>query len=273
MNFQSFIQNLIKPHKIPYKIINKILILYQKKVYDFNKFQKEQNSIFEYFNLNRDKALSILEKIKFEFPFLERDMSSEHEVFFSALSFTNTKIKKILEIGTHDGKNSLLLSLIFNNADVDTIDLPKTSKDFVKFYNRENKLDNFIKSRNQILKKSNKINFIETNSINLLNSNKKYDLIWIDGAHGYPMVCIDIINSLKLINTNGIIMCDDIFINNIQSDKMYKSIAAFETLNELATEKIIDYKLIYKRLDSINNCNAFNRKFIGIFKKTIFFNQ
>ena len=267
MNFQSLIKNLIKPHKIPYKIINKILILYQQKIYDFNKFQKEQNSIFKYFNLDRDKALSLLEKIKVQFPFLNRNMSSEHEVFFSGLSLSNGKIEKILEIGTHDGKNSLLLSLLFNKAEIDTIDLPHTSEYFVKFYNRENKLDDFIKSRNEILKKNNKIKFIETNSINLLNSNKKYDLIWIDGAHGYPVVCIDIINSLKLINTNGIIMCDDIFINNIKSDKMYKSTAAFETLNELAVEKIVDYKLIYKRLDCINNCDSANRKFIGVFKR------
>ena len=267
MNFQSFIKNLIKPHKIPYKIIKKILIFYQRKNYDFNKFQKEQNAIFKYFNLDRDNAFRLLEKIKVQFPFLNRNMSSEHEVFFSGLSLSNASIEKILEIGTHDGKNSLLLSLLFNNAEIDTVDLPQTSKNFIQFYNRENKLDDFIKSRNEILKKNNKIKFIETNSINLLNSNKKYDLIWIDGAHGYPVVCIDIINSLKLINTNGIIMCDDIFINNIKSDKMYKSTAAFETIGELAMEKIIDYKLIYKRLDAINNCDTSNRKFVGVLKK------
>ena len=267
MNFQSFIKNLIKPHKIPYKIIKKILIFYQRKNYDFNKFQEEQNSIFKYFNLDRDNAFRLLEKIKAQFSFLNRNMSSEHEVFFSGLSLSNARIEKILEIGTHDGKNSLLLSLLFNNAEIDTVDLPQTSKNFIQFYNRENKLDDFIKSRNEILKKNNKIKFIEINSINLLNSNKKYDLIWIDGAHGYPVVCIDIINSLKLINEDGIIMCDDIFINNIKSDKMYKSTAAFETIDELAMEKIIDYKLIYKRLDAINNCETLDRKFVGVFKK------
>jgi predicted O-methyltransferase YrrM len=267
MNFQSLIKNLIKPHKIPYKIINRILILYQRKFYDFNKFQKEQNSIFEYFNLDRDKALHKLAKAKDEYPFLNRNMSSEHEVFFSAISLSNLNINKILEIGTHDGKNSLLLSVLFKNAEIETIDLPKKSEDFIKFYNREDKLDEFIKSRNEILSKNNKIKFIEINSINLVNSGKKYDLIWIDGAHGYPIVCIDIINSLRIINPDGVIMCDDIFINNIQSDKMYKSTASFETLNELAMEKIIDYKLIYKRLDCINNCDKSNRKFVGVFKK------
>jgi predicted O-methyltransferase YrrM len=267
MNFQSLIKNLIKPHKIPYKIINRILILYQRKIYDFNKFQKEQNSIFEYFNLDRDNALHKLAKVREEYPFLNRSMSSEHEVFFSAVSLSNLKINKILEIGTHDGKNSLLLSLLFKNAEIETIDLPNKSKDFIKFYNREDKLDEFIKSRNEVLSKNDKIKFIEINSINFFNSDKNYDLIWIDGAHGYPVVCIDIINSLRNISSNGIIMCDDIFVNKIKSDKMYESTAAFETLNELAKEKIIDYKLIYKRLDCINNCDKLNRKFVGVFKK------
>jgi hypothetical protein len=47
MNFQSLIQNLIKPHKIPSKVLNKILLIYQKKNYDLNWYQKEQNSIFK----------------------------------------------------------------------------------------------------------------------------------------------------------------------------------------------------------------------------------
>ena len=267
MNFQSLIQNLIKPYKIASKVLNKILLIYQKKNYDLNWYQKEQNTIFKYFNLNRDKGLNKLEKIKVQFPILNREMSSEHEVFFSALSLSNTKIEKILEIGTHDGKNSLLLSMLFNNAQIETIDLPTESNDFIKFYNRENILEDFIKIRDKTLNYNNAIKFIELNSINLFNSTKKYDLIWIDGAHGYPVVCIDIINSLRLINNDAIIMCDDIFINNIRSDKMYKSTAAFETLNELATEKIIDYKLIYKRLDCINNCDSSNRKYIGVLKK------
>jgi predicted O-methyltransferase YrrM len=269
MNIRSFTKNLIKPHKIPYKVINKILQLYQRKIYDFNKFKKEQNSFFKYFNLDRDEGLHKLEKIKIQFPFLNRSMSSEHEVFFSALSLSDIPINKILEIGTHDGKNSLLLSKLFNNAEIETIDLPAKSNNFINFYNRQGKLDDFIKSRNDLLSKNKKIKFSEINSINLLNSSKKYDLIWIDGAHGYPVVCIDIINSLRNINLNGIIMCDDIFINKIKSDKMYNSIAAFETLNELSMEKIIDYKLIYKRLDCDNNYEISRRKFVGVFKKII----
>lgn len=32
MNFNVFIKNLIKPHKIPYKIINNLFLLYQKNL-------------------------------------------------------------------------------------------------------------------------------------------------------------------------------------------------------------------------------------------------
>ena len=81
------------------------------------------------------------------------------------------------------------------------------------------------------------------------------------------MVCIDILNSLKLINDDGIIMCDDIYINKINSDKMYSSSAAFETLTELKKENLINFNLIFKRLNADNNCLEKNRQFIAIFKK------
>ena len=86
----------------------------------------------------------------------------------------------------------------------------------------------------------------------------------IDGAHGYPVVCMDIVNSLKLLNFNGIIMCDDVFINQIKSDRIYQSTATFETLEELKNENIIDYKLIYKRLNKENNFSAKSRKYVAV---------
>ena len=41
--------------------------------------------------------------------------------------------------------------------------------------------------RDKILKKSANVIFRKTNSINMINFKEKYDLIWIDGAHGYPV--------------------------------------------------------------------------------------
>ena len=171
---------------------------------------------------------------------------------------------QILEVGTYDGANAFLLSLLFENSNIETIDLKKNHDDFKNFYNRENNISKFIELRNSYLSKNKNIYFKEINSVNLINYKKKYDLIWIDGAHGYPVVCMDIVNSLRILNDKGIIMCDDVFINQIDSDKMYSSNAAYETLSELKKEGLINIDFIFKRLDSDNNCLEEKRKFVAI---------
>jgi predicted O-methyltransferase YrrM len=201
---KKIIINIFYFYKLPKKILCKINFYITKRNYNEKYFQKEQNKIFQQFNLNRQEGLRKLKIIKKDMK--ESSMSSEHEALFSSLSLNkNVKISEILEIGTFDGMNSLLLSKIFRKAKIDTIDLSYTEDDFKNFYGRRDKLYEFIKYRNNILKKSKSIKFLEKNSINLINANKKYDLIWIDGAHGYPVVCADIINSLHLINNEGII--------------------------------------------------------------------
>ena len=228
--------------------------------------KKKQNNFFASLKLNRKKGIENLNS----FLDTKNKMSSEHEVLFSSISINSNKlINNILEIGTYDGCNALLLSKLFPNSKIDTIDLPEDEPDFINSYSRKNIIKKFIKERNRKLSKKKNIKFSELNSLKLLNHKKKYDLIWIDGCHGYPIVCIDIINSLNLINHKGIIICDDIYLNynHFNSDKMYHSIASYETLNELQKNNLIKYKLIYKRLDPKNNCIANKRKYIAIVKK------
>ena len=196
-------------------------------------------------------------------------MSSEHEILFSSIFLSKkNKIFNILEIGTYDGANSFLLALIFEQSKIKTIDLESKNQDFKDSYNRKENFINFVLLRDNIIKEKNNIYFEEKNSLNLINSNQKYDLIWIDGAHGYPTVCVDIINSLRLINDDGIILCDDVYVDQPKDqDKVYKSIATYETISALEKEKLIKFNLIYKRLDTLNNCDPSRRKFIAILKK------
>jgi len=265
-------RNLLYPHKIPVKIKNKIIYYYYFKKYNLDLFVKEQNNIFNSLGLQRERGLKHVNFIKKQLGknFETNKMSSEHEVIISSLSLSKNKsFKNILEIGTYDGLNACLLSNLFSNSNIDTIDLPDNDEDFINFYGRKNKISDFVRNRNNILDQNKNINFIQINSLKLLNYKKKYDLIWIDGAHGYPNVCIDIINSLKILNDNGVILCDDITknLNQSDSDRMYSSIASYETLNALKKEKLIDYNLIYKRLDVFYNCIKSKRKFIAFVKK------
>ena len=212
----------------------------------------------------------MLLKRDLDFQSRNSQMSSEHETIFSSLSLSNNKsITDILEIGTFDGFNALLLSNLFPNSNIDTIDLPENDDDFINFYNRKDNISKFIQNRNNFLSKNKNINFFPLNSLKLLNHKKKYDLIWIDGAHGYPMVCIDIINSLHILKENGLILCDDVYLNLNQnnSDNMYYSIASYETLNELKKQNLINFRLAYKRLNPKYNCIENTRKFIAIVLK------
>lgn len=256
-----------------FNIFKKIKNIYKfnllKRNYKKEEFEKKQNKFFLDLGLNRIDALLKLNKIKKENNFFNRNMSSEHEVLFCAISNKHkVEIKNILEIGTYDGVNSFLLATLFENSNVHTIDLPDSDQNFKQTYNRSKNFDEFITKRNEIISKKNNIKFRQINSLQLMNYEEKFDLIWIDGAHGYPMVSIDIINSLRLLNKDGIIMCDDIFMfkPNAQ-DSIYKSIASYETLNVLKNQNLISLNFVYKRLDTLNNCDPKIRKFVSFVKK------
>ena len=56
----------------------------------------------------------------------------------------------------------------------------------------------------------------------------------------------------------------DLIIKNgnpyIDSDLKKQDIA-------IKDNKIIDFALVYKRLDKLNNCNPYNRKYVAVVKK------
>ena len=114
------IKNLQKPHQIPLKIFSKLEYLYNLKKYDQNIFENEQNNTFNLLSLNRIGGIENLNLVKKDLnleTYSKREMSSEHEVLFSSISINkNLKINNILEIGTYDGFNALLLSKLFPNA-------------------------------------------------------------------------------------------------------------------------------------------------------------
>ena len=115
--------------------------MYKKFFYEKLSNEKEflDQQILNFNNLgwNYHKSLDILNKILLDnnlekFDDSKISMISQHIVAFCGI---NNKPKRILEIGTYDGLSALLLSKIFPNAEVITLDLKDDSNTFNNTYN------------------------------------------------------------------------------------------------------------------------------------------
>ena len=120
----------------------------------------------------------------------------------------------------------------------------------------------FLKLRNKNLNRKN-INFIKLNSLNIKKyfKQKKFDLIWVDGDHLNPQVSIDIINSLDLLNNDGIICTDDVIMDYKFKKSKYVSNEGFFTLKHLEDNGLIKNYYLIKR---IHKNNAVRKKYVSV---------
>ncbi len=248
-----------------FSIINSILLKNSKAELS------DQLSRFANLNLDRDKAVDKLNNLflrLFNCKYSENiGMWSEHLVIMAAISDSEFKVDNILEIGTFDGKTAQVLSNLFPESKITTIDLPSTTINQKQIYNYAYKENNLEIARSLLLEKCDNVEFKALNSLSLVYENSKYDLIWVDGAHGYPTVAIDLINALRLISPRGIVMCDDVHKFTKSNDSEYSSVAAFETLEELRKAELIDFKLFLKRINKAYNYPKSRKKYVGVFQK------
>ena len=233
-----------------------------------NRQKVKQNAVFSSLGLDRSLALVKLNKVLEELygiTFNEKNgMWSEHLVLFAAFSEGRSDVHKILEIGTFNGETAKILSRLFPNSLITTIDLPSSELSKSKIYGYETKNDIIISKREKNLKLASNVNFKEMNSLELIHHESKYDLIWIDGDHSYPTAAIDISNAVRLLTKNGIALCDDVYLNTKSRGNNGRSISTFETLSKFQSANLIHYKLVNKRLGFFFNNPKFSRKFLGV---------
>jgi len=266
--FKKIILAILQPFSLPHKIVFHSKKLFNKIFYETgynsSKFTEEQRLLFSKYNINYNDALAKLSELRSSHKELEKKKylpHSEHSTFFAGLSLIRKDIQNILEIGTFNGQNAFLLSTLFEQAKVTTVDLPRDSKEYINSYKRgsEKERESFITFRDNLISKKTNLSIQEKNSVDLVNESSQYDLIWVDGAHFDPIVTIDIINSIRFLNNNGLILCDDV----AKSD----SNPTWKCINILKDQNIIDFELIYKSLESSSNANPRKRTFISILKK------
>ena len=244
---------------------NRLFLKYERSLLD------EQNIAYLNLGLDRDKGLqklnSILEDIYGVSYSEKRGMWSEHLLVFAAIATSDRVVSNILEIGTFNGETARILSALFPSSQILTIDLPFYEIKKTKMYEYETKNSQLIFKRNENLKLLPSVKFLEKNSLTLMNTATGFDLIWIDGDHSYPVAAIDIANAVRMLNPNGVGICDDVYLDAKEGQMSGRSKASIETLKSLNSAGLISYSLIYKRIGGYFNFPAFNKKYLGIMKK------
>jgi predicted O-methyltransferase YrrM len=234
--------------------------------------KKSQEITFKKFSLDRQLGLSKLNRIlesEFGKSYSEKNgMWSEHLLFFAALSLNPIKIDRILEIGTHKGETTRILHLLFPLSKITTMDLPPALAKELDIYSY-GESNEIIEARKQNIGGINEIYEVQRDSCNLTIEENKYDLIWLDGAHGHPVCCVDITNAIRLIEHKGFIVCDDVYTTLRNSDSFYDSTATLQVLEAFKKSHLIDFSLINKRLSARSNIYKSQSKKIAVVQRFV----
>lgn len=137
-----------------------------------------------------------------------------HSMWF--LLFSEFKPVNCLEIGVYRGQTLTLWGLLAKHlkysCNIECISPFSSAGDSVSQYKNEiNYLDDTLKNHKYFKLDDPKICIEFSNSEKAKNfiSQKKWDLIYIDGSHDYDIVCEDFESSLNNLAPNGIIVMDD----------------------------------------------------------------
>ena len=181
-----------------------------------------------------------------------------------------------MEIGTFTGGGTEILSELFPFSKIDTVDLPKSDPIFSDTYGNPDskKYDKYISKRKRVLNRPN-VFFHEINSFFLLNEfdGNKFDLIWIDGGHLYPVVAWDVCNCYHLCNSGGYILIDDIkftnempIVDNYKNPPKYVNDDSYKTIEYILNRASLDVTYFIKRDRGKYLANPFKRKYIAVIR-------
>ena len=169
--------------------------------------------------------------------FSEKWFLNNFEVFHHYLPKNINANFSYLEIGSYEGLSALNILFNYKNSKVTAIDLWGKSN-----INSESINVNF----NEVEGKFNKnlegyeYSKIKKDSVvalrEILKKNIFFDIIYIDGSHNGEDILCDAIESYKLLNSEGIIIFDDVV--NVNKNISIQSYIGFEKFCEIYKKKI-----------------------------------
>ncbi len=161
------------------------------------------------------------------------------------LNRKSSSVSSTLEIGFNGGHSSETFLRSNNHIKVDSIDIGYHHYvNFGKYFLKQK----YGKRFNLFIGKSKNV------LPSLVEKNKKYDLIFIDGSHKYEDVIVDLNYARKLSNKDTLIILDDVYLINEDEEKIF-----FDSHNLGPTkawkEMLDDNKIFqtgYKEFESFN---------------------
>ncbi len=255
----------------PVKYTQRLRRWQAEREYSIKDIALQEKTKFQSLGFDYDKAEQTLIKALLEKQEVSADqesMRSIHWQLFAALA-EQESIKNVLEIGTYDGETARIMTRLFPQAKIYTIDLPSDDPVFTKTYtrNEENRKQEFIKKRKSNLNHE-RIFYKEINSFFLPEAFKfKFDLIWIDGGHLYPEVAWDLCNAYHACQSGGWLMIDDILIDSNAIKNEYSGPDGFIAMEYMAERLGTTASYFLKRNKPKYSALSEERKYVGVLQK------
>ena len=128
--------------------------------------------------------------------------------FFETNNDIRNRVKKVLEIGSYEGRSSVFFLEYFNLSSLTAVDTWEGSPEHdekikIKMGTVEDNFDHNVNSFKNVIKNK------TTSDIFFMNNKNTYDLILIDGSHKGTQVVKDLENSFKYLKKEGYILSDD----------------------------------------------------------------
>jgi len=146
-------------------------------------------------------------------------------LYFAMVSVAISDVKNVLEMGTGLGETTAVLSGLFPMARIYTIDVPSTDDEFRKraWRNLPQKKNGKVRFKKNIDREN--ITYINRNSFFLpfFNLPKKFEVIFVDGGHLYPVVAWDIMFAYHHLEDGGFMFMHDYSIASIPKQSRVKN--------------------------------------------------
>lgn len=195
-------------------------------------------------------------------------MASVHWLLFACIRL-RSEIDRVLEIGTFDGETALLLSLLFERANITTLDLPLDDAIFAGTYNRDDAAEReAILARQAANTAEERIDLVLSNSFFLpAVVSGQFDLVWVDGGHRYPEIAWDICNAYHLTRPGGWMLVDDVMRHPRAHEDIDVGRDTFAVLQYL--ERRIPERIAYflKRESAAASANPRKRKHVAVIRR------